>query len=244
MSSQQGPSNQRSGHGHRVKEHLSLDTRLAARAILEEEELGETVRQPMASNEADSQMVEWLDKHRAKLTIGILAVAISMSFFPIWVEVSHRGRAVQLQSLLSKQGMELNRSIGEDRLNSWFTNNDISAFRERFNHYVPKVLESLTQAGFSVDKNDLAVRLDNERRLIIVGARIDDGDGVSMTWGIPQDATDSRPLPSPTFRAVFDTYKDSLSLIGSVITLCLGFVWLAPRVARRRKRQSGPSAAQ
>ena len=55
MSSQQGPSNQRSGHGHRVKEHLSLDTRLAARAILEEEELGETVRQPMASNEADSQ---------------------------------------------------------------------------------------------------------------------------------------------------------------------------------------------
>ena len=243
MSSHQGPSDKRSGHGHRIKEHLSLDTRLAARAILEENDLGEPSRQPATISTADSQMVDWLDKHRAKLTVGILAVAISMSFFPIWMEVSHRSRAVQLQSLLTEQGMELNRSIGEEKLGSWFASNNLSAFRERFKLHLPNVVAALTKAGFSIEENDLAVRLDNEKQLIIVGAKTDVAEGISMTWGTAESAGNTRPLPSPTFGAVFDTYKDSLSLIASVIGLCLGFVWLAPLIARRRRKQVGHDAA-
>ena len=220
--------------GTRVQEHLSVDTRLAARAILDDQELG-TVS-VSETNDSPPAFVEWLDRVRIKLTLGVILAMSCLMVLPIWFEASHRHHEHNLQSSLSTQAKVLVDAVGKETMDAWFRTKDVESFRKHFVEVRPKLLDSLKQNGFLIDSRNLSVRLDYENQTMILGAKSNKADGNSMTWASPSDQVVLRPLPDPSLGAVFREHRDMLTLIGSIITLCLAFIWVAPAIYRKRAR--------
>ena len=222
----------------RVSEHLSVDTRLAARAILDDERIGQVSRAPTTDQATRSQFLDWLERTKIKLTVGIVLVTFCVAVAPIWFEVTHRNRAVGLKEVVKAQAKTFVSQIGDEKMTRWFNNGTVDAFRREFKEFRPGLLEAITAKGLTVNLDDLGIRLDYEQKTILLGVKLKSDDGVSMTWASPGGDEPVRPLPSPSVGAVFNEHKDMLMLVGSVIVLCLAFIWFAPMLYRRRLDES------
>ena len=149
-------------------------------------------------------------------------------------EVTHRNRAVGLKEVVEAQAKTFVSKIGDDNMTRWFSEGNVDAFRREFKEFRPGLHEAIANKGLTVGLDDLGIRLDYDQKNILLGVKLESDDGVSMTWASPGGDDSLRPLPDPSAGAVFSDHKDMLMLIGSVIILCLAFIWFAPVIYRRR----------
>ena len=235
-----GPHSKKHGVPHRggrsparLNEHMSVDTRLAAKAILDDESVGLITQS--AVTPARSGFTDWLLKARVKLTIGACLVMVLVTCLPIWFELSHRNKAKDLQASLSTQADVLFNSIGAAKLKLWFNGQNIEKLRAHYLAQRPTLLANLKADGVVLQEDDLSVRLDYENKTLLLGAKVDQGDqGVFMTWASPKNSVSVRPIPNASLGAVVDEKKDMLIIFGTMIGLFLVFVWMAPAFTRRR----------
>ena len=224
---------QRSKSTHRTSGHLSVDTRLAARAILDDHAIGRTATEP--TTKEPSGFIEWLQRVRLKLSFAVCLIAGILTTVPIWYEVNSRAYANSLQSALVAQAKTLANRAGKQKISQWFSSNNLDAMRAHYVENRQGVLDGLESQGFTVDENNLKVRLDYQNKVMILGVIIVDGSGRNMTWASPTEQAALRTLPKASLSVVFSENRDMIALLGTALGLCLAFVWLAPVVYRRRR---------
>jgi hypothetical protein len=219
---------------HRVRQHLSVDTRLAARAILDEHSIGRTSTQTEAK--VPPGFIEWLQRVQLKLSVIVFLFAGILTLVPIWSEVNSRTYATNLQTALVVEARALSKGAGQKQIAQWMESNNVEAMRKYYLDRRPVLLASLAKKGFTISERNLSVRLDYEHKLMLLGVTVVERSGRHMTWASPTDEVVMRALPKASLQIVFSENRDMIALMGVILGLCLAFVWVAPIAYRTRSR--------
>ena len=215
-------------------EDLSLDTRLAAQEILNDDSIG--MSQPIRVSRNSPSILEWLQERRLRLTVIIIAVTMLVVFIPVWLEVGHRTETVELTDALSQQVLWMGKQAGEAELQRWIETRDVEKLRSFYRETRPRILERLNEAGFPLTESTLSIRVDYEKSELFLGALLDHGDeGRFMTWVGTRARAPTRPLPKANYRSVLVENNDFLAAIISVVGILIGAVWVLPALAFVRR---------
>ena len=218
-----------------VSEEMSVDTRVAAQAIINDDAIG--VHSDAAPTTHPSRFVEWVLKYRLWLTIGVVLLVTSIMLASVLFEVNERTHQSDLQTTLHELTADFVQAGGPEMV-EWIDSNDVRAIETQFKEQKPDMLKILEGQGFSVKPEDLRLRRDGQSGLVI-GASLQIGqDEKTLIWGTKEREENSSQQSSGDTSQVIVEQWDSLIFIGLMATLFIAFIWLAPVVLMRRDSNS------
>ncbi len=216
---------------------LSLDTRLAAQEILNDDSIGIGRSEPRPTRQRP--ILEWLEPRRTQFTVIILALASLLTIIPVWLEVGQREHSIDLQATLSEEATKLQEIAGAEALKRWIESRDVDRLRDFFSENRSQILARLASTGFELKADDLSVRVDYDNGVLYLGALVNHGDeGRFMTWAGTDSKPPVHPLPTASFGSVFSDKSDMLTVLGVIVAVLTLSIWFLPMLGRYESDQS------
>ena len=216
-------------------DELSLDTRLAAQAILNDQEIGRFEPKPTRSNEP-APVIIWLQTRRVMLTLVSAVVCLSVGLAPLVIESNKRQTSRDLQDAVAEQALRIGKKLGHDKMAILIDQRNIRGIKEFYAEIRPSIAQQLNAQGFPVKEKQLKIRLDEQNKTLVLGAEIGNSDqGLRVVWAPAKGTETGRAAPPAGLSNVIE--EDSAVLFGvATIELILLFVlWVVPGVYLRRQ---------
>lgn len=214
-------------------EEMSVDTRVAAQAIINDNEIGMASRHQESEGQ-NSRFVDWVLQYRMRLTIGAFILLIVIVLLSVFSVVNERSQQATLQATLQALTEDFLESGGSE-MASWIESNDVRSIDTRFKEHRGEIVESLVASGFTIKSEDLKLRRDGRSGLVL-GAIVELNDQEkTLVWGTP--LADRQALsPDDNATQVFMDQWDSLVFIALMVAIFIAFIWLAPGFFMRQKK--------
>ena len=220
---------------------LSLDTRLAAQAILNDETIGrvETNVQPVTEPPA---VVDWLQTRRIALTVASVVISVLITIVPLVVESSQRQTALDLKTAIAAQARRIGTELGHEKMATLVEQRNMKALKDFYVKIRPSIASQLTEQGFSIKEKQLRIRLDDIDKTLILGVQIGNSDsGLQLIWESAKGSESGRTTPPAGLSNVI---KEDQAVLYSVLIAEVAFlllVWMVPSIYLRRRQISSAS---
>lgn len=209
------------------------DVRLMARQIARGGSV-ESVGPPAAASEGRFVgLIKW--RPYAAAALVLLAVLIGM--LPVLSTSSARSEHAGLANAVQQAARAAGAAAGADDVSGWINERDLQALRSFYTEQRPRIVETLRGAGFEgIGEGDVTIRVDYGAATLVIGARVDDGDGGMLVVAADLSGTlvGRKPPPGGLGPAFDEQGGLLLSLLAGAIAIC-GLMWAIPTIVSRRK---------
>ncbi|MEE2786633.1 MAG: hypothetical protein VX589_04785 [Myxococcota bacterium] len=220
---------------HVGDDELSLDTRLAAQAILNDESIGRTTQS--MTPRGPSPVIEWLSQRQIMLTIISIICCASAAVIPIFIKTSQRASTEGIRQILEGQASKLGQTIGVERMAKLIEGKDVRTLQEFYTQQRASVVQAFSAKGHPIDAQDLRIRVDDENQTLVLGVQFTNAElGHRLYWANFTGGYDGRGAPSAEIASVFKDDKGSLVVCLVVELIILSVVWGLPFLSRRRNQ--------
>jgi len=211
------------------------DIRLMARQIAR----GGVVESPRAKVPAADRgdrfagLVKW----RSYIAAGLIIAALAAGLPPILSTSGARSTHAELASAVQQAARAVGGAAAPGAVAGWIGDRDLQALKTFYGAQRPRVLEALHSAGFDdIGPGGVSIRVNFDASTLVIGARVDDGDGgqIVVAADLSGELVGRKPPPGGLGPAFDEKGGLLLSLLAGAIAACSA-LWAIPMLAGRRR---------